>query len=136
MFGTLTHDSILLLLLLFLFRNWNKIRIFSPDELTSNRLDKVLEVTKRNYQWVQNTANQDGRILEVLSEHLCQGYSHSLSSLSSHFPTFLVIPIDNRWLSGGCKAILSPEELEYSHLMRHFWESSVSPVFSNQTLRK
>jgi hypothetical protein len=66
-----------------LFRNWNKIRIFSPDELTSNRLDKVLEVTKRNYQWVQNTANQDGRVLEVLSEHLCQGYSLSLSRLLS-----------------------------------------------------
>jgi xylulose-5-phosphate/fructose-6-phosphate phosphoketolase len=71
-------------------KNTNKFRIFSPDELTSNRLEKVLEVTKRNYQWVQNTANQDGRVLEVLSEHLCQGWmqGYTLTGRTAMFPSY------------------------------------------------
>ncbi len=53
-------------------------RIFGPDETASNRLDGVFEVT--NKRWMADTQEQDtnldtdGRVMEVLSEHLCQGW--------------------------------------------------------------
>jgi xylulose-5-phosphate/fructose-6-phosphate phosphoketolase len=53
-------------------------RIFGPDETASNRLDAVFEATAR--QWEAETSPDDqwlapqGRILEVLSEHQCQGW--------------------------------------------------------------
>jgi len=53
-------------------------RVFSPDELTSNRWNDVLEVTQR--MWAaeilptdSHLAN-DGRVMETLSEHQCQGW--------------------------------------------------------------
>jgi xylulose-5-phosphate/fructose-6-phosphate phosphoketolase len=53
-------------------------RIFSPDENNSNRWQDVLEVTKRCYAaeilpYDDNLA-PDGRVMEVLSEHQCQGW--------------------------------------------------------------
>jgi xylulose-5-phosphate/fructose-6-phosphate phosphoketolase len=51
---------------------------FSPDEQASNRLDAVFEVTNR--RWRNNIRASDdhlatdGRVFEVLSEHLCQGW--------------------------------------------------------------
>jgi xylulose-5-phosphate/fructose-6-phosphate phosphoketolase len=53
-------------------------RIFGPDETISNRLTPVFEVTKR--QWEAATVPGDeflaaeGRVMEVLSEHQCQGW--------------------------------------------------------------
>lgn len=53
-------------------------RVFGPDETLSNRLDAVFEVTKR--QWDNKTLPNDeylssyGRVLEVLSEHQCEGW--------------------------------------------------------------
>jgi xylulose-5-phosphate/fructose-6-phosphate phosphoketolase len=53
-------------------------RIFGPDETVSNRLDAVFEVSSR--QWVADTKENDqwlapdGRVVEVLSEHQCQGW--------------------------------------------------------------
>jgi xylulose-5-phosphate/fructose-6-phosphate phosphoketolase len=53
-------------------------RIFGPDETASNRLDAVFEVTAR--QWVADIHPDDqwlaasGRVMEVLSEHQCQGW--------------------------------------------------------------
>ena len=53
-------------------------RIFSPDENNSNRWQDVLEVTKRCYtaEILSDDDNlaPDGRIMEVLSEHQCQGW--------------------------------------------------------------
>jgi xylulose-5-phosphate/fructose-6-phosphate phosphoketolase len=52
--------------------------LFGPDETASNRLQAVFEVTNR--RWVAQTHDgddhlaPDGRVLEVLSEHLCQGW--------------------------------------------------------------
>jgi len=52
-------------------------RIVCPDELASNKLDEVLTVTGRAFtRKVDGYAEHlapDGRVLEVLSEHLCQG---------------------------------------------------------------
>jgi xylulose-5-phosphate/fructose-6-phosphate phosphoketolase len=53
-------------------------RLVSPDESNSNRWEDVLEVTNR--AWVAETLpyddhlNPDGRVMEVLSEHQCQGW--------------------------------------------------------------
>ena len=53
-------------------------RLFGPDETLSNRLDAVFEATER--QWLARTVATDehlavsGSVMEVLSEHLCQGW--------------------------------------------------------------
>jgi xylulose-5-phosphate/fructose-6-phosphate phosphoketolase len=53
-------------------------RVFAPDELASNRLGAVLEVTDR--VWELYTIPEDdhlapeGRAMEILSEHTCQGW--------------------------------------------------------------
>jgi len=53
-------------------------RLFSPDESNSNRWQDVLEVTNR--AWVAETEPwddhlaPDGRVMEMLSEHQCQGW--------------------------------------------------------------
>jgi xylulose-5-phosphate/fructose-6-phosphate phosphoketolase len=53
-------------------------RLFGPDETNSNRLNAVFEVTDR--QWTAATIPGDdhlapqGSVMEVLSEHLCQGW--------------------------------------------------------------
>jgi xylulose-5-phosphate/fructose-6-phosphate phosphoketolase len=53
-------------------------RIFGPDETASNRLDAVYEVTGKQWQAqtlpVDEHLSGDGRVVEVLSEHLCQGW--------------------------------------------------------------
>jgi xylulose-5-phosphate/fructose-6-phosphate phosphoketolase len=57
------------------FRNF---RIFGPDETESNRLGAVLEVTGKDWQErvleVDEHLSPDGRIVEMLSEHTCQGW--------------------------------------------------------------
>jgi len=58
-------------------RNAN-FRIFGPDETESNRLGAVFEVTNRT--WIaemrpnDEQVAADGRVMEVLSEHICQGW--------------------------------------------------------------
>jgi len=58
--------------------NPSNFRLFGPDEVASNRLQAVFEVTER--QWEAETLITDdhlameGRVMEVLSEHQCQGW--------------------------------------------------------------
>jgi xylulose-5-phosphate/fructose-6-phosphate phosphoketolase len=53
-------------------------RVMAPDELTSNRLGAILEVTNRD--WMAQRLPEDdhlapdGRAMEILSEHTCQGW--------------------------------------------------------------
>jgi xylulose-5-phosphate/fructose-6-phosphate phosphoketolase len=53
-------------------------RVFGPDETASNRLDALFEVTDR--AWMADTLPEDehlapdGRVMEILSEHTCQGW--------------------------------------------------------------
>ena len=53
-------------------------RLFSPDENNSNRWQDVLEVTNRCYMAEilpeDDHLSPDGRVMEVLSEHQCQGW--------------------------------------------------------------
>jgi xylulose-5-phosphate/fructose-6-phosphate phosphoketolase len=59
-------------------RNPTGFRLFGPDETASNRLDAVFDVTDK--AWLAETLPVDehlgrgGRVMEVLSEHLCQGW--------------------------------------------------------------
>jgi len=59
-------------------RDAKNFRLFSPDELASNRWQDVLEVTDRCYtaEIRPDGTHQapDGRAMEVLSEHQCQGW--------------------------------------------------------------
>ncbi len=53
-------------------------RLFGPDETASNRLQAVYEVSGK--EWMADTETNDtnlsadGRVMEVLSEHLCEGW--------------------------------------------------------------
>jgi len=59
-------------------RNQLSFRIFGPDETASNRLDAVFEATDRAWAAERRAGDEhlapDGRVMEVLSEHLCQGW--------------------------------------------------------------
>ncbi|MBO0703026.1 MAG: phosphoketolase family protein, partial [Candidatus Dormibacteraeota bacterium] len=58
--------------------NPDRFRLFGPDETASNRLDNVFQVTDK--AWEAEVLPTDehlargGRVMEVLSEHLCQGW--------------------------------------------------------------
>ena len=59
-------------------RNPDNFRLFGPDETASNRLGDVFEVTARTWEAESAPTDEnlapDGRVMEVLSEHLCQGW--------------------------------------------------------------
>ena len=58
--------------------NGATFRLFGPDETASNRLSAVFEVTSRTFAGEilrgDDDLAPDGRVMEVLSEHLCQGW--------------------------------------------------------------
>ncbi|MEP6643549.1 MAG: phosphoketolase family protein [Acidobacteriaceae bacterium] len=53
-------------------------RVFGPDETASNRLEALYEVTDK--EWMETLLpgdehlSRDGRVVEMLSEHMCQGW--------------------------------------------------------------
>ena len=59
-------------------REARNFRLFGPDETVSNRLGTIFEATER--QWLAGRLPGDdhlapeGRVVEVLSEHMCQGW--------------------------------------------------------------
>jgi xylulose-5-phosphate/fructose-6-phosphate phosphoketolase len=59
-------------------RNPSSFRLFGPDETVSNRLGAALEVTDRVWEARIEPGDdhlaRQGRVVEVLSEHLCQGW--------------------------------------------------------------
>ncbi|HWT23246.1 MAG TPA: phosphoketolase family protein [Solirubrobacteraceae bacterium] len=58
--------------------NMDRFRVFGPDETASNRLGAVFEATDRTWDAeilpTDDHLSPDGRVMEVLSEHLCQGW--------------------------------------------------------------
>jgi xylulose-5-phosphate/fructose-6-phosphate phosphoketolase len=69
-------------------RNMSTFRIMGPDETKSNRLTAVFEATKR--QWVAEIREGDddlapeGRVMEILSEHTCQGWLEGYTLTGRH----------------------------------------------------
>ena len=59
-------------------RNMDRFRVFGPDETASNRLGAVLDATDRTWMAeflpTDDHLAPDGRVMEVLSEHQCQGW--------------------------------------------------------------
>jgi xylulose-5-phosphate/fructose-6-phosphate phosphoketolase len=59
-------------------RNPDTFRLFGPDETASNRLDDVYAATSKQWEAeiepVDEHLAPDGQVVEILSEHLCQGW--------------------------------------------------------------
>src|SRR5207302_6846075 len=96
-------------------REAQNFRLFCPDELDSNRLSAVFEAEKRCLiaPLGPDDVNiaPDGRVMEVLSEHLCQGWleGYVLSGRHGLFATYeaFAMIIDSmmvqhtKWLEGA-----------------------------------
>jgi xylulose-5-phosphate/fructose-6-phosphate phosphoketolase len=75
-------------------RDARNFRVMGPDETTSNRLNALFEVTDR--AWVAETVPgddhlaPDGRVMEILSEHTCQGWleGYLLTGRHGFFATY------------------------------------------------
>jgi xylulose-5-phosphate/fructose-6-phosphate phosphoketolase len=138
-------------------RNMETFRVFSPDENNSNRLQDVLEVTER--AWNARTLDYDdhlavdGRVMEILSEHTCEGWlegylltgRHGLFSCYEAF-IHLVDSMFNqhaKWLKttddiGWRKPIASLNYLLTSHVWRqdHNGFSHQDPGFIDHVVNK
>ena len=76
-------------------------RIVCPDEVASNRLQAVFKATGHAYEWpvdsnISPDYLPDGRVMEVLSEHNCQGWLQGYVLTGRHgiFPCYeAFIPI-------------------------------------------
>ena len=77
--------------------NMTHFRVMGPDETASNRLEALFEVTKRS--WMGDTLPEDGeggnlapngRVMEILSEHTCQGWleGYLLTGRHGFFSTY------------------------------------------------
>ena len=74
--------------------NSDRFRVVCPDETASNRLDALFEVTQRCSMAEilpgDDHLSPDGRVMEVLSEHLCQGWLEGYLLTGRHgiFPCY------------------------------------------------
>lgn len=70
--------------------NPTSFRVFSPDELESNKLGSVLQNTGRNFQWDEYARANGGRVIEILSEHCCQALlsGYTLTGRTGLFPSY------------------------------------------------
>ncbi len=135
----------------------NNFRIFGPDETISNGLEAVFEVTNR--QWNADTTEHDeylnpsGRVLEMLSEHQCEGwlegylltgrhglyncyeaFIHIIDSMFNQHAKWLKITADLPWRS----KIASLNYLLTSHVWRqdHNGFSHQDPGFIDHVANK
>ncbi|MDP9966969.1 xylulose-5-phosphate/fructose-6-phosphate phosphoketolase [Variovorax paradoxus] len=132
-------------------------RVMGPDETTSNRLDALFEVTARN-STAEILAGDDhvspeGRVMEVLSEHLCQGWLEGYLLTGRHgffscYEAFIHI-VDSmfnqhaKWLKvargiGWRRPIASLNYLLTSHVWRqdHNGFSHQDPGFLDHVVNK
>ena len=74
--------------------NPDNFRLFCPDETNSNRFNHVFDVTGRMYLGkifdYDDALSHEGRVMEVLSEHLCQGWLEGYLLTGRHgiFPCY------------------------------------------------
>jgi xylulose-5-phosphate/fructose-6-phosphate phosphoketolase len=97
-------------------------RLFCPDETSSNRLDAVFEVTNRC--WMEERIDgdvhlaPDGRVMEVLSEHLCQGWLEGYLLTGRHglFPCYeAFVTIVDSMFNQHAKWLKTYHELPWRH---------------------
>lgn len=135
----------------------SNMRLFGPDETASNRLQAVYDVTGKT--WMAETEPNDtdlaqnGRVMEVLSEHLCQGWleGYLLTGRHGFFPCYeafvqIVGSMMNqhaKWLKttraiSWRKSIASLNYLLTSHVWRqdHNGSSHQDPGFLDHVANK
>lgn len=95
-------------------------RIVCPDELESNKLGAVLDVTSRQFQWPVPAGTEktttDGRVLEMLSEHQCQGWLQGYVLTGRHglFPCYeAFIPIIDGMMNQFAKFLKASREVKW-----------------------
>jgi xylulose-5-phosphate/fructose-6-phosphate phosphoketolase len=138
-------------------RNPHNFRVFGPDETESNRLTAVFEATGRTWEAEilpgDNHLARDGRVMEVLSENLCQGWLEGYLLTGRHgffscYEAFIHI-VDSmfnqhaKWLK-ACKhipwrrSIASLNYLLTSHVWRqdHNGFSHQDPGFIDHVVNK
>lgn len=100
-------------------------RLFCPDETESNRLQAVFEATDRFFSGeilkTDEHLSPDGRVMEVLSEHLCQGWMEGYLLTGRHglFPCYeAFVTIIDSMFNQYAKWIKSCRELP--------WRKSIS----------
>lgn len=138
-------------------RNANNFRLFGPDETASNRLTPVFDVTSRT--WLEpvkpydEQLARDGRVMEILSEHQCQGWLEGYLLTGRHglfncYEAFIHI-VDSmfnqhaKWLKvtrklGWRKPVSSLNYLLSSHVWRqdHNGYSHQDPGFMDHVANK
>jgi len=91
-------------------------RLFCPDETNSNRLGNVFEVEKRCFVGrvldIDDHIAPDGRVMEVLSEHLCEGWLEGYLLTGRHglyatYESFAMVSASQmvqhtKWLKEAC----------------------------------
>ena len=132
-------------------------RVFGPDETASNRLNALFEVTGRTSVATilegDENVSRDGRVMEVLSEHLCQGwlegylltgrhgifscyeaFIHIIDSMFNQHAKWLKVTHHIRWR----KPIASLNYLLTSHVWRqdHNGFSHQDPGFIDHVMNK
>jgi xylulose-5-phosphate/fructose-6-phosphate phosphoketolase len=132
-------------------------RVFGPDETASNRLNALFEVTGRTSEATilegDENVSRDGRVMEVLSEHLCQGwlegylltgrhgffscyeaFIHIVDSMFNQHAKWLKVTRHIRWR----KPIASLNYLLTSHVWRqdHNGFSHQDPGFIDHVMNK
>lgn len=105
----------------------HNFRLFCPDETESNRLQDVFEATGRFYQGeilaTDEHLSPDGRVMEVLSEHLCQGWMEGYLLTGRHglFPCYeAFITIIDSMFNQYAKWIKSCNELPWRSPLSSF----------------
>ncbi len=102
-------------------------RLFCPDETASNRLQNVFEVTDRCFMGPSAPTDKqlgpDGRVMEVLSEHLCQGWleGYLLSGRNGMFATYEAFA-----MVSASMAIQHVKWLQHAQTLR--WRDSVASL--------
>ena len=137
--------------------NRDRFRLVGPDETASNRLDAVFEVTGKAWDAevlaVDEHLERDGRVMEVLSEHNCQGWLEGYLLTGRHglfscYEAFIHI-VDSmfnqhaKWLESSGKiewraSIASLNYLLTSHVWRqdHNGFSHQDPGFIDHVVNK
>jgi len=138
-------------------RNPSSFRLMGPDETSSNRLDAVFEVTDRVFTGEilpsDDHVSPDGRVMEVLSEHMCEGwlegylltgrhgffssyeaFIHIVDSMFNQHAKWLKVTRDIPWR----KPIASLNYLLSSHVWRqdHNGFSHQDPGFIDHVVNK
>jgi xylulose-5-phosphate/fructose-6-phosphate phosphoketolase len=132
-------------------------RLFCPDETNSNRLNAVFEVTNRCSMGkiidIDDHIAPDGRVMEVLSEHLCQGWLEGYLLTGRHglFPCYeAFVTIVDSMFNQHAKWLKVTRELPWRHpiaslnylLTSHSWRqdhngySHQGPGFMDTVINK